>query len=251
MISRYRRLSGNTLKIIAIVTMIIDHIGAAILGKMLSFGVIDREYREIFQVINSILRNVGRTAFPIYCFLLVEGFLHTSSKEKYALRLCIFALVSDLPFNLAIYGKMSSGLKNVFFTLLIGMLMMWAMEEVRTFIKQHFGDKLIAVYAAWGIIIMACGALAFSLRTDYSYKGIILIAILYIFQQNRGLAALIGYLSFWWEAYCFPAFILMMFYNGKRKNKEKESTLTKYLFYLIYPVHLIVLYFIWVVISRS
>ena len=103
-------LTGSTLKLIAIVTMFIDHVGAAIVARILL------QYRADIPVITAIcgvmdyhtlyvvymtLRTIGRIAFPIFCFLLVEGFLHTRDSRKYAMRLGIFALVSEIPFDLA------------------------------------------------------------------------------------------------------------------------------------------------------
>ncbi|NLC03985.1 MAG: TraX protein, partial [Tissierellia bacterium] len=91
------------LKIIALISMVIDHYGA------------------IFQSGIDIYRIIGRLAFPIYAFLLVEGYTHTRDVKKYGRRLLIFALVSELPFDLAFYGKLSFTHQNIFFTLFIGL----------------------------------------------------------------------------------------------------------------------------------
>ena len=79
-------LSGSTLKIIAMVTMLIDHIGAAVLARMIISG--NAELYDLYMV----LRKIGRLAFPIFCFLLIEGFCHTKDVKKYTSRLCLFAL---------------------------------------------------------------------------------------------------------------------------------------------------------------
>ena len=137
-------LSGSTLKIIAVVTMLIDHIGAAILARMMmvnGLGGIDQSdttavmqwysnNTTLFQVYQ-VMRSIGRIAFPIFCFLLVEGFEHTHDRKKYALRLGLFALISEIPFDLAFSSEvLEFQYQNVFFTLFIGMLTMWVYRMV-------------------------------------------------------------------------------------------------------------------------
>ena len=103
-------ISGSTLKMIAIVTMLIDHIGAAVLARLLmvnGLGELDQTSTDaIVQWLSAngalygtytAMRMIGRVAFPIFCFLLVEGFLHTHDVKKYAMRLGLFALLSEIP----------------------------------------------------------------------------------------------------------------------------------------------------------
>src|SRR5690554_6284341 len=87
------------LKILALTTMIIDHYGAILQSNIL------------------IYRIIGRLAFPIYCFLLVEGYFNTSNVKNYAKRLFIFALISEIPFDLVFYGQIGFEHQNIFFTL--------------------------------------------------------------------------------------------------------------------------------------
>lgn len=138
-------ISGSTIKLIAIIAMLIDHIGATILERMLmnrGFGLVygndDMLSNWFQQGTNAILfifyigmRLIGRFGFPIFCFLLVEGFLHTHSCAKYALRLFLFALISEIPFDLAFMGKVVYiGYQNVFFTLFIGLIALWAFDTI-------------------------------------------------------------------------------------------------------------------------
>lgn len=140
---RRRGIPGSTLKLIAIFTMLIDHTAAVVLNQILvshrffniySRASMDGNYLQMYQIYGW-MRNIGRIAFPIFCFLLVEGFVHTSNKRKYAVRLGVFALVSEIPFDLAFYGKvLFNRHQNVFFTLFIGFLAVWGFQLI--------GDRL-------------------------------------------------------------------------------------------------------------
>ena len=136
-------ISGSTIKIIAMAAMLIDHIGAFILEKIIGINeMIDMEegteeylrwmvknYNLI--LFDNILRLIGRIAFPIFCFLLVEGFFYTRSKQKYALRLLFFGILSEIPFDLAGYDTIFySDYQNVYFTLLLGFLAMWSLDFI-------------------------------------------------------------------------------------------------------------------------
>lgn len=219
--------SGSTLKLIAIVSMLIDHIGAAVLENGLLRSPLlssDSALYDKFAFLDKILRAIGRPAFPIFCFLLVEGFLHTRDSRKYALRLFLFALISEIPFDLAIYRTLVNwGMQNVFFTLLIGLLVMMACT--------HFSKNI------WmQSVIFALGLVAgYLLHTDYGFKGVLLIEILYFFRYDRKNQCIAGGISFSWEMTAPLAFLPIYFYNGKR------GLSLKYFFYLFYPVHLLIL----------
>lgn len=166
---------GSTLKLIAIITMLIDHIGAVILQRMLAA-------RGMSNAINALaaheflsesgglygtfilMRLIGRVSFPIFCFLLVEGFIHTRSIWKYAFRLAVFALVSEIPFDLATEGKLFYfDYQNVFFTLLIGLFVM-------------IGFKIFAEKAKdkkWLPVLAVIGAIALGYSSVYAPFGVI------------------------------------------------------------------------------
>jgi len=225
----FQILSGSSLKIIAIVAMFIDHFAASILyhGILIPAAPISQDSPEwfIYQIYN-VMRFIGRIAFPIFCFLLVEGFFHTSNRKKYALRLFLFALISEFPFDLAIFQTpMTWDYQNVFFTLLIGFLTIWAMENGK--------DSAYAIPRQIISILAGC-VLAYVLRTDYDYYGIFLIAVLYLFRRNRMLQTIAGCVSLLWEAPACLAFIPLNMYNGKR------GISMKYFFYAFYPVHLLI-----------
>ena len=129
-------ISGSTIKIIAVIAMLIDHIAAVVLirqfmaeGYMAAVGGGEGQFlvwigeNSLLYYGNLVMRMIGRLGFPLFCFLLVEGAQRSRNLRKYAIRLIIFALVSEIPFDLATTGKVwNSGYQNVYFTLLFGLL---------------------------------------------------------------------------------------------------------------------------------
>ena len=115
--------------------------------------------------------------------------------------------------------------QNVFFTLLLGFLTIWAME--------HTKNSMYAIPIHLLIFLLGC-VIAYALRTDYDYYGIILIVVLYIFRGNRTLQTIAGCLSLLWEAPACLAFLPINLYNGKR------GLSMKYFFYSFYPMHLLI-----------
>lgn len=137
--------TGTTLKIIAIVAMLIDHTAAILIEHYIltvtpaSFSSAEAQmawFREnpgvaIMEIVYLVMRLIGRFGFPLFAFLIVEGFQHTRSVKKYALNLGVFALISELPFNLGFASKLFYvGYQNVFFTLLLGLLCITCMNYV-------------------------------------------------------------------------------------------------------------------------
>lgn len=200
-----------SLKCIAILSMLLDHTGAVLFPM------------EIW------MRCLGRLAFPIFCFLIVEGFFHTHDIYRYMIRLGIFALLSEIPFDLAFQGVfLESEHQNVFFTLLIGIGMMHLLSR-----SQEWPVKaVILLLAMWLAVIV---------RSDYHFRGILLIFVFYIFRKSRLLSvAAGGCWNFLYQGTIQKFGILSMFpivlYNGKRGKSMK------YFFYVFYPAHLLILY---------
>ena len=228
-------MTSSTLKIIGIICMLLDHIGATLLPEV------------------SILRIIGRLAFPIFVFLLVEGYYHTKDINKYLLRLGIFALISEMPFDLAFMGKVyAPSHQNVFLTLFLGLLM------IKLFNEHKVKNEILA-----GLSVIICVTLSIVLRTDYSIFGMIMIFIYYQFRNDKLKAAIyiwlinttMGLLSAGLFAGEFNingmtqtaavlAIPLIYIYNGKK------GISLKYIFYGFYPIHLLVLYFLQVYINK-
>ncbi len=235
-------LSGSTLKLIAMITMLIDHVGAVIVWRMIldraaDNGMVGMVVGDELYGVYRLMRDIGRIAFPIYCFLLIEGFQNTHSRMKYALRLGVFALISEIPFNLALSSKtLNFSYQNVFFTLLIGLLTMMAVEKLKEiFCERSFG--LFDYFAQYAVIIGGI-VLAELMHTDYGAMGVFCIMILHVFRKNKLMQTIVGCLGFLWEVTAPLAFVPIWFYNGKRGLK------LKYAFYLFYPLHLLILYLI-------
>ena len=242
-----KKLSGSTLKIIAMVTMLIDHIGAVMIEK----GILKcRDYAgygdhiKLIKELDTITRLIGRIAFPIFCFLLVEGFVHTRSRGKYLLRLFILALISEVPFDLAFrlsYYNMT--LQNVCFTLFLGVLMLTFWEIIiqkpvedpwECFIKAELFRKVLAIYVVLLTMIFAA-----VFKVDYEALGIALIFAFYIFRKQlfkrNVTASMILLCGKPLEVFGITALIPIQEYNGERGLK------LKYLFYDFYPVHIMLL----------
>lgn len=229
----YQKLSAGTLKLIAIVIMLIDHFTAGVYAPLFNNGFfVGWDLAKYAESIYRIGRDIGRFAFPVFCFLLVEGFFYTKSRTKYLRNLVIFALVSEVPFDLCLKEKIGFEAQNVFFTLAIALGVIWGI----TIIKERFTmEPVISVFGQATMLLTGC-LFAGLLQTDYSYYGIVLVAIFYYYRNNRFLACLVGYVWFLFEPWCFTAFIALLFYNGKRGIR------LKYFFYAFYPTHLLLLY---------
>lgn len=206
-------IDGFTLKCIAMVCMLIDHTGAVLFPQ----------YR--------IMRIIGRLAFPIYCFLLVEGAVHTRDIRKYELRLLGFALISEIPFDLAIFGRIYWEHQNVFFTLFLGVVAIDFMKQSESKIRRI-------------LIVVVMILIANFLNTDYSGAGIVIVACYYllydkkIMKQFMFVVETLLLYGIGIQLYASFAVLPMLLYNGKRGPS------LKYIFYVFYPLHLLILYLI-------
>lgn len=229
---RFPGLTGTALKVIAIVTMLIDHIG----GVVVEYGIMRRGNGLLpgtgmtWLEADRILRMIGRISFPIFLFLLVEGFVYTRHRKEYGIRLFIFALLSEIPFDLAFYDQLIYvDYQNVMFTLLIAFLTLCAMER--------FGQNVILLAIS---ALAGCGA-AHYLKTDYGAYGVGSVIMLYVLRGTKlqlaagaVVAAIQSKLRY---GAAGLAYVPLFFYNGKRGKFS-----LKYVFYFFYPVHLLLLY---------
>lgn len=202
-----------TLKMIAIVTMLIDHIGHVFFPEL------------------TVLRIIGRISFPIFAYLLVEGFFYTKNLKKYMLRLGIFALLSEIPYDLAIRGSvLDVSFQNVFFTLFFSILMLWVISKMG---KNFF---------RYGVVI-ATVCICTLLGTDYKIIGPLMIFVFYEYRnQTREkiifISLILLLLSEGIQLTALFALFLIMLHNGEQGPKLKAF------FYTFYPAHLLALYLI-------
>lgn len=223
-------ISAGTLKIIAVVTMLIDHIAAAVLVRHF-YATDDWGLYTLYYA----MRQIGRIAFPIYCFMLVEGLERTHSRGKYLARMLGFALISEIPFDLAFSSQVFElGYQNVFFTLSIALAAMMAMELIQEKIKHPLWQSGVFLLVGAGSMVLAA-----VLQTDYDWRGVACILLMYFWRRNRTAELIVGYVAFVFllgEITALPAFIALAFYRGRKGFSCKP------LFYGFYPIHLLLLY---------
>ena len=258
----FKKINGLTLKVIACVVMLLDHLTAGMMLPAIRAGLYpDSISFETIKLIYQILRSIGRNSFPIFCFLLVEGFTHTKSRLRYALSLLLFGIISEPFFDITFFAKkevfninffecLSANLDhiwdkcNVYFTLLIGLLVIWAADFFIDKLREKFPIPLWASYTLAGL---ACGLgilVSERIHTDYHGFGVGLIFIFYLLRYQSPLNLVAGYLELSFlgtEYYALPSFVLLYFYNHKRGRKIGNL---KYLFYAFYPVHIFLIYVI-------
>lgn len=231
---RYKCLSGNVLKWIGIITMFIDHFGAVLVQRLM-LVTMNPDWMKLYWP----CRYIGRIAFPIFCFTLVEGFAHTRSKGKYLGRMALFALISDVPFDLAFRGKwFTMNTMNVMATFTLGLLLLWVIQLLIEPIKGK-GINLKSAFRA----LLALGAVGAAmllsewLHMDYGAIGILSIVLFYLYREKRIVAMVLGcgalLLNGSIEAWGMLAMIPIFLYNGARGRQSK------YFFYIFYPAHLL------------
>ena len=243
-------MTSASLKLIAILTMFIDHIGASLLEWYIVYlpaGSLKSSLRDVDMV----LRCIGRLAFPLFIFLMVEGFFYTRSRAKYFGRLLLFAAISEFPFDLAFFLRVSDIQKNlwwrldhqnVFFTLAIGFLAMWAMETLRP--KEWEGKILEGILriALCALAAYAACRLAKWLHTDYSWKGVLAMELAYLIRlwgrPDLEIFAILAALLFssFMEITAIADYLLLKAYHG-----EKGKSWNRWFFYVFYPGHLLLL----------
>ena len=200
-------LSGSALKIIALVSMTLDHIAYYLMDSGIAYEA---------------MRTTGRMAFPIFAFLLVEGYVHTRSVRKYALNLFVFALVSDIPWWLLNHDNTH----NVFFTLLLGLVAMEGMKKIN--------NKPLL----WCVLMAAVCGVGTWLHVDFEYSGILLICAFYIFRTDNVTKSLLATLFMYQYSVIglWLGLAVILCYNGQRGFIKGRYV--KYLYYTFYPLHL-------------
>ena len=215
------------MKVIAITSMAIDHTAAFLTRYQDVFATPLFTYHDREVTWYLLMRCVGRLAFPIFAFLIVEGFIHTRNRRRYGWSLFVCALISEIPWALT-HGGFHLMSHNVLFTLLWGFLGLCAIDRWRD-------DR-----CRLGILLLGMLAVAFLFRADYNGSGFAFIVLLYTLRRHLALQVLAGccMLPMAWIAGL--AFIPISMYNGQRGFIHGQ--VGKYLFYAFYPVHLFIIW---------
>ena len=241
--TKFKGISSFTLHVSAMAFMLCDHLWATLFPA--------QEW----------LTCIGRLTFPIFAFMIVEGYFHTSNIRKYMLRMLIFAVISEIPFNL-IYGStvVYPYHQNVLWTFLIALLSIALIEKTK---KSKKWWQTLLVSAA---VVAVDFLLGFAAMVDYFGAGILMVLVFYFFRGKKwwcllGQVVFLGILNI--EViggYCYPvqiggyefeivqqglallSLIPIWLYNGRQGHHSKFF---QYFCYAFYPVHLLLLYVIW------
>lgn len=226
-------MSVFALKLVAVVCMLLDHIG--------------------YAVGSAPLRCIGRLAFPIYAFLIGNGFRYTSNPGHYFLRLLLLAAVSQIPYTLFLFHTVSAQKLNIFFPLAFGLGWLWALSRCTT-----AGKKL----ACSAIALAVCALWNAWIPMDYGLRGVVLIVVLFFCDAKSWTMAAafcaVYYLPIWnalltatalpsgWNQTLFgaAALPLLYFYNQELGYWGKSAKAIQWGFYVFYPVHLLALWLI-------
>lgn len=222
-------LTGYQIKYIALISMFFDHL-----------GILTAPY--ISHTCYYILRGIGRTAFPVFCFFLAEGFYYTHNRRRYFMRLILFGIISELPFDVVLHNSLNDDIpgpftwesQNVFFTLAIGFGLMILLTKY-----SSYQNRLV--------IILLALLLAEVLHADYGAVGVCTILLFYYRkinskEQSRGslifclLPLIILSFASPVQLACIASLAPLSLYQQEKGNGWK------YLFYFFYPAHLILLY---------
>lgn len=201
-------LTSFDLKIIALVTMMTDHFG------------------YIFMPEHSVFRIIGRMTFILYAFMLAEGVMHTHDIKKYIRKIALWAVLSEFPYDLALYGRFFYlQHQNVFFTLLIAILGLYSFKSnIHIFLKIFIG--------------LLCLVVARTLKVDYSWYGVLVIFIFYLLRNMpvikfASVEAVSFLFKFKLQIFAFLGFIPIILYNGKLGRKIGN------IYYSFYALHLL------------
>lgn len=222
-IKKLKGINGAQLKYIAFASMFIDHFNKAIITPFLTGT-------GPMVIITTIFDILGRIAFPIFAFMVVEGFFKTKSQWKYLRNLLIFAVISEIPYDMFQSAEfVNTWSQNILWGLALGLFTIMVIDKLKEKIKKRplwiFVSLLIVALSSLGSMLIS---------SDYEYYAIIIIYLYYIFYDKRLVASGIGYLVIIKEIYAILGFTTVLLYNGE---KGKQNKIFNYLFY---PVHLLI-----------
>ena len=233
-------LTGFGLKRVAVASMVVDHIGSLLLRAMLTpymtggtLVVNQDSPAALWRIMQAkeLCEVLGSVAFPVFCFLMVEGFLHTHDQVRYGLRMGLFALLSEVPFDLAhFHTPLSLRLQNVMFTLTVGILTLLAISKAEERWRDRAGPR-------WTMTVLLTAAgmgLALLVRGEYVFLGVLSAVLVYLLRDKGSLriAGLVPLLVV--SPWVLLAVPFLLLYNGERGKGSQ------WFFYIFYPAHFLV-----------
>lgn len=227
-------ISGAGLHILAMATMLCDHLGMVLFPQAVW------------------MRCVGRLAFPMFAFLLAEGFLHTKNILKYTGRMFVCAMIAEVPFDLMTCGRVVNlSPQNVLWTFLIALCLMWVVDQY----CSHPGKQSQAMLVIWIVLGFFLGE---ALATDYSGAGVLMVLVFYFFRERTPASLIMQFVFlFILNAFFVPSAFISVFgleipqqalavlvlpliwlYQGRQGYHSQGL---QYLCYAFYPAHALAL----------
>lgn len=224
-LDKIKILSGAQLKYIAFLSMLIDHTNKALIYPILNEG--------ILQHISNLFDIIGRIAFPLFAFFVVEGFFKTRNRKKYLTNLLIFAVISEVPFDMFLTSTFfNMRANNVLFTLALSLITIWIIDILKD--KLENKPPILWYLVSVVVIIISC-FISMQFGLDYEHHSIIIVYLFYIFYNKPVVGCALSYLSIITEVWSILGFGLVLTYNGERGKQNKIIN------YWFYPVHLLIL----------
>lgn len=220
----WRCLNGAQLKYLAFASMFIDHMNNSVITPYL-------KGEGFLLYLSNFFSILGRIAFPIFFFFLVEGFFQTHSRKGYLKNLLFFGLISEVPFDLFTSKVFFDPYwNNIFFSLAMALATIWMVDWLK---GRLMGRAKFLWYLASLPILLGMGVLSMYLSLDYDYHAILVAYFFYLFRDRPWWGSILGYLSILKELWSFLGFGLVLTYNGQRGKQNKWFN------YAFYPVHLL------------
>ena len=205
--------SGSALKVIAMISMVIDHIALYLM--------------EHGTVLYETMRCIGRIAFPVFAFLIAEGFIHTRSRYRYFFTLMGFAIISEIPWYLL---NGADGTHNVMFTLTLGVATLMVLENLlqRSMVLGFLWTLGMAGLASWSGV-------------DYEWRGILINGYSHSFPYSRDMQLFCTFvlMMHYGVIGAIMACMILYLYNGTRGFVQ--GSIAKYGFYAFYPIHILLI----------
>lgn len=233
--------TADGLKMFACVTMLIQSIGIIVVEKRLirldeytqaglSQALAEDSHLMTLAGIGSVMQLIGGLAVPVFAFLLVEGFRHTKDFRKYFLRILIFAVLSEIPYDYAYSQSFLdwSG-QNALVTMAVSLLMLYFLEMIKE-------KKSVLCHVARLLIVTCAVVWVTILKAEYGFSIVLLTAVFYLLYAKNGWKTFLGALISLLYVTGPLAFYGIWCYNEKRGDR-----LPKYIYYVFYPAHLLAL----------